>query len=174
MGLGSILLLVYGASVATYNASVLVPSLALMKKIKKDGYVSTGKEKLSSVTYNKVFSSNIAFDGEEGKWSLYALIPGANTLLALAGVALAISNRDKYMDYTDLEYRGFIKKDSDGNDKKDNSGTSKKEIESAKSNNNGNVKQMTRSEIIAALKAERDKLCSKDNSLGKTKKITIK
>ena len=60
------------------------------------------------------------------------------------------------------------------NVEKDNSFTSKKEIESAKSNNNGNVKQMTRSEIIAALKAERDKLCSKDNSLGKTKKITIK
>ena len=176
MGLGSILFLVYGASVATYNASLLIPSLTLLGKIKKDGYVSTGKDRLSNVVYNKIFTSCVAFDGDQPRWSMYALIPGVNTLLALATAILAVRNRDKYNDYSDLVYRGFITKDFDNNDKKDDTGDKDKETVTKKDNVIGQTKHMTRKEIIQRLKEEREKLVGgnvdKRNTRGK--KLIIK
>ena len=165
MGLGAILTLVYLGSISVYHTSLLVPTIAMLNKIKKDGYVSTKKDMLSNVVYNKVFTSCIAFDGDQTIWSMFALIPGINTILALISTIMVIRNRDRYSKYEDLVIRGFIKK-KDDDDKNDKNG--KKQYKAVENKNsskdNNSIKKMTRSEVIEALKAERDKLSSKDSN----------
>ena len=172
MGLASILVLVYGASAVGYHASLLISTKAMVKRIEKDGYVSTGKADLFDVIRDRIFSTCLDFSGNREKWNKYALIPGLNTLLAVTSTIMVIRNKNCYSNYGDLEYRGFITKDSDS----DSKGTDSKDDSSnnlTTATKDSSMKKMTRQEVINALKAEREKISS-TSSKQAPKKLILK